>query len=60
MDPIKASFSKRPSNDEMNTDSIMSKFSCKGGSAGTGAVKILAMPKKGGGSDPCQDFLVDL
>ena len=25
-----------------------------------GAVKILALPKRGGGSDPCQDFLVDL
>ena len=27
----------------------------------TEALKILALPKKGGGeSDPCQDFLVDL
>ena len=34
----------------------------KGGVGGTGAVKILALPKRGGGggSDPCQDFLVDL
>ena len=32
----------------------------KGGSAVTGALKILALPKRGRGSDPCQDFLVDL
>ena len=32
----------------------------KGGIALIGALKILALPKKGGGSDPCQDFLVDL
>ena len=25
-----------------------------------GALKILALPKRGGGSEPCQDFLVDL
>ena len=35
------------------------KFVLKGGVAGTGALKILALPKRGG-SDPCQDFLVDL
>ena len=33
----------------------------KGGNAETGAVKILGLPiKGGGGSDPCQDFLVNL
>ena len=32
----------------------------KGGVAELGALKILALPKKGGGSDLCQDFLVDL
>ena len=26
----------------------------------TGASKILALPERGGRSDPCQDFLVDL
>ena len=31
------------------------KFS-KGGPSVIEAVKILALPKKGGGSDPCQDF----
>ena len=28
----------------------------KGGVGGIEAVKILALPKRGGGSDPCQDF----
>ena len=35
-------------------------FLTKGGSAVIGALKILALPKRGGGSDQCQDFLVDL
>ena len=29
----------------------------KGGVAVTGFLKILALPKRGGGSDPCQDFV---
>ena len=31
----------------------------KGGNAGTDALKILALPNRGG-SNPCPDFLVDL
>ena len=37
----------------------LTKFLPKGVVAVIGAVKILALPKRGG-SDPCQDFLVDL
>ena len=29
---------------------------CKGGVAVIKAVKILALPRRGGGSDPCQDL----
>ena len=32
----------------------------KGALSVTGASKILARPERGWGSDPCQDFLVDL